>query len=45
MAGAEVDLNIAARSLIEMAAPERSDDIADLWTVYSPSFNRSYRQR
>lgn len=39
MAGTEVDLNIAARSLITMAAPERSDEIADLWSRYSPSFD------
>ena len=38
-AGAEVDLNIAVRSLITMAAPERSDEIADLWSRYSPSFD------
>ena len=41
MAGAEVDLNIAARSLITMAAPERSDEIADLWSQYSPSFDEA----
>ena len=39
MAGVEVDLSIAARSLITMAAPERSDEIADLWSRYSPSFD------
>ena len=41
MAGAEVDLNIAVRSLITMAAPERSDEIADLWSRYSPSFDEA----
>ena len=42
MAGAEVDLNIAVRSLITMAAPERSDEIEALWSQYSPSFNEAY---
>lgn len=41
MAGAEMDLNIAVRSLITMAAPERSDEIADLWSRYSPSFDEA----
>lgn len=41
MAGTEVDLNIAVRSLITMAAPERSDEIADLWCRYSPSFDEA----
>lgn len=41
MAGTEVDLNNAIRSLITMAAPERSCEIADLWSQYSPSFDEA----
>ena len=41
MAGAEVDLNIVVRSLITMAAPERSDEIAGLWSRYSPLFDEA----
>ena len=41
MARIEMDLNIAVRSLIMMAAPERRDEIADLWSRYSPSFDEA----
>ena len=38
MAGTQVDWNTEVRSLIKMAAPERSDEIDDLCRRYSPLF-------